>query len=117
MIYSMSLIVKMWRKRKEGAWKHTITANMVADLGKQKAFRTLTLHSSKSGLEVSKKAFVRLDFQQLLLFKNGRQLMLVNSIPAEADSETQSTHYPRQLRVNDWNKAMKRLSRRFGRCP
>lgn len=99
---------KCGEKKKEGAWKHILlTANLVADPNKQKAYLDAHATQFEKWPEVSK-GFCNADFQQLLLFRNGRQLMLVISIPAEADFEKLN---PRTTlnnpRVNDWNKAMK----------
>jgi L-rhamnose mutarotase len=58
--------------------------------------------------EVSK-GFCNANFQQLLVFKNGRQLMLVISIPkGESLDKLNPKTTENNPRVNEWNKLMKK---------
>jgi hypothetical protein len=90
-----------------GEWKHIIlTANLVADTIKQREYLQYHATQFKEWPEISK-GFCNADFQQLLIFKNGRQLILVISIPKGADFEKlNSRTTENNPRVNDWNKMM-----------
>ena len=88
-------------------WEHIIlTTNLVADKKKQAEYLKYHQNQFKDWPEVSK-GFCNASFQQLLLFKNGRQLMLVISIPK---GETLDHLNPKTTennpRVNEWNKLM-----------
>ena len=62
-------------------WDHVLlTANMVADKKMQQEDLTYHANQFKQWPEVAK-GFCKADFQQLLLYKNERQLMLIISIP------------------------------------
>lgn len=88
-------------------WDHfIITTNLVNDTRKQKEYIDAHNTQFEKWPEVAK-GFCNAGFQQLLLFKNGRQLMLVISVPkgktlAELDPKTVENN----PRVNDWNKLM-----------
>ena len=88
-------------------WENIVlTANLVKSTGLQKEY--LDYHSSqfKKWPEVSK-GFCNADFQQLLLFKNGRQLMLVISIPkGKTLDELNPKTTANNPRVDEWNKLM-----------
>ena len=88
-------------------WSHTVmTANLVADLDLQQEY--MDYHDRQAELfpEVAL-GFCRADFQQLLLFRNGRQLMLVISIPeGESLDELDPKTTENNPRVNEWNKIM-----------
>jgi L-rhamnose mutarotase len=88
-------------------WKHIIlTANLVSDTARQRAYLQYHDTQFKEWPEVSK-GFCNADFQQLLIYKNGRQLMLVISIPRGADFEQlNSRTTENNPRVNDWNQLM-----------
>lgn len=90
-----------------GEWDHIIlTANLVADTIKQREYLQYHATQFKEWPEISK-GFCNADFQQLLIYKNGRQLMLVISIPKGADFEKiNSRTTENNPRVNDWNKMM-----------
>lgn len=90
-----------------GEWDHIIlTANLVADTIKQREYLQYHATQFKEWPEISK-GFCNADFQQLLIYKNGRQLMLVISIPRGADFEKiNSRTTENNPRVNDWNKMM-----------
>ncbi|MBS1512885.1 MAG: L-rhamnose mutarotase [Bacteroidetes bacterium] len=88
-------------------WDHVIlTCNLVADEKKQKEYLQYHATQFQQWPEISK-GFCNADFQQLLIFKNGRQLILVISIPK---GETLDHLNPKTTennpRVNDWNKLM-----------
>ncbi len=90
-------------------WQHTIlTANLVADPVLQKEY--LDYHSTQfqKWPEVAN-GFCNAGFQQLLVFKNGRQLMLVISIPK---GETLDKLNPKTTvnnpRMDEWNKLMRK---------
>lgn len=90
-----------------GEWKHIIlTANLVADTTKQREYLQYHATQFEQWPEISK-GFCNAGFQQLLIFKNGRQLLLVISIPPDADFEKiNSKTTENNPRVNDWNKLM-----------
>ncbi|MNY52850.1 L-fucose mutarotase [compost metagenome] len=55
------------------------------------------------------KGFCNADFQQLRIFKHGRQLMLVISIPKGADLDKLNPRTSlNNPRVDDWNNLMKK---------
>lgn len=90
-------------------WDNIIlTANLVADERLQQEY--IAYHSTqfKNWPEVSK-GFCNAGFQQLLVFRNGRRLMLVISIPKGKKLEDLN---PKTIennpRVNDWNRLMKK---------
>ncbi|OQP40085.1 hypothetical protein A4H97_17895 [Niastella yeongjuensis] len=88
-------------------WEHIIlTANLVSDTIKQREYLQHHATQFKQWPEISQ-GFCNAGFQQLLIFKNGRQLMLVISIPKGADFEKiNSKTTENNPRVNDWNKMM-----------
>lgn len=90
-----------------GEWEHIIlTANLVSDTIKQREYLQYHATQFEQWPEVSK-GFCNADFQQLLIYKNGRQLMLVISISKGADfQKLNSRTTENNPRVNDWNKMM-----------
>jgi len=90
-----------------GEWEHIIlTANLVADTIKQQEYLQYHATQFKQWPEVSQ-GFCNAGFQQLLVYKNGRQLMLVISIPKGADFQKMNGKTTENNpRVNDWNKMM-----------
>lgn len=88
-------------------WKHTImTANLVQDSVMQQEYMDYHATQFEKWPEVVY-GFCKADFQQLLVFRNGRQLMLVISIPEgksldELDPKTTENN----PRVNEWNTIM-----------
>lgn len=88
-------------------WDHYIlTANLVEDKKKQKQYLDDHATQFEKWPEVAK-GFCNAQFQQLLCFRNGRQLMLVISVPkgktlAELDPKTTENN----PRVTEWNKRM-----------
>jgi hypothetical protein len=80
----------------------------VADQDLQQQYLNLHATQLEKWPELSK-GFCQASFQQLLLFKNERQLMLVISIPkgktlAELDPKTTENN----PRVTEWNQQMKK---------
>jgi hypothetical protein len=90
-------------------WDHILlTANLVADPVLQQEYLNHHATQFEKWKEVSN-GFCNAQFQQLLIFKNGRQLVLIISIPKgqsldELNPRT-TLHNPR---VNDWNEMMKK---------
>lgn len=88
-------------------WSHTImTANLVQDPVMQKEYMEYHATQFEQWPEVSY-GFCKADFQQLLMFRNGRQLMLIISIPSgksldELDPKTTEDN----PRVDEWNAIM-----------
>ncbi|MCX2452525.1 L-rhamnose mutarotase [Pedobacter sp. PLR] len=105
---------KFERKKHCGAaavkeWDNIIlSANLVKDEALQKEYLEHHATQFEQWPEVAK-GFCNADFQQLSIFKNGRQLMLVISIPKGADLDKlnpkTSLNNPR---VDDWNNLMKK---------
>lgn len=90
-------------------WDNIIlTANLVADEHLQQEYIDDHATQFKNWPEVSK-GFCNAGFQQLLVFRNGRRLMLVISIPKGKKLEDLN---PKTIennpRVNDWNRLMKK---------
>lgn len=87
--------------------KHNIlTANLVSDEKLQQEYLEYHRTQFEAWPEVAQ-GFCNADFQQVLVYKNGRQLMLVISIPAgktleELDSKTVENN----PRVVEWNQVM-----------
>jgi hypothetical protein len=88
-------------------WRHYIlTANLVADTLLQKEYMQYHATQFTEWPEVSQ-GFCNALFQQLIMFRNGRQLMLVISIPkantlAELDPKTLENN----TRMIEWNQIM-----------
>lgn len=90
-----------------GEWKdYLLTANLVADPQLQREYMEYHDTQFEQWPEVAR-GFCQADFQQLLVFRNGRQLMLVISIPA---GRTLDELNPRTTennpRVVEWNQLM-----------
>lgn len=90
-------------------WEHVIlTANLVKDTSLQKEYMDYHSTQFQQWPEVSN-GFCNASFQQLLLFRNGRQLMLVISIPeGESLDELNPKTTENNPRVDEWNKLMKK---------
>jgi len=83
-----------------------LTANLVNDTLLQKEYMQYHATQFQEWPEVSN-GFCNADFQQLLVFRNGRQLMLVISIPKgknldELNPKTTENNH----RVDEWNRRM-----------
>lgn len=83
-----------------------LTANLVKDPKMQRQYLQYHATQFQKWPEVSN-GFCNADFQQLLAFKTGRQLMLIISIPhgASLDKLNPKTS-ENNPRVDDWNKLM-----------
>lgn len=88
-------------------WSHTImTANLVADTTMQKEYMDYHATQYENWPEVAN-GFCKADFQQLLVFRNGRQLMLIISIPkGENLDDLNPKTTENNPRVDEWNKIM-----------
>jgi hypothetical protein len=90
-------------------WENIVlTANLVADEKLQKEYVDYHTTQFEKWPEIAK-GFCNADFQQLQVFKNGRQLMLVISIPkGENLDKLNPKTTENNPRVNDWNNLMKK---------
>ncbi|MGG9960879.1 L-rhamnose mutarotase [Ferruginibacter sp. SUN106] len=88
-------------------WDHILlTCNLVADKKKQAEYLNYHATQFEQWPEISK-GFCNASFQQLLIFKHGRQLVLVISIPkGESLDKLNPKTTENNPRVNDWNKIM-----------
>ncbi|UOR03555.1 L-rhamnose mutarotase [Hymenobacter aerilatus] len=89
-------------------WDNIIlTANLVKDEAKQQEYLQYHATQFQKWPEVSN-GFCNASFQQLLIFRQGRQLMLIISIPKGADlDELNPRTTQNNPRVDDWNALMK----------
>jgi L-rhamnose mutarotase len=94
-------------KTQAGRWRHTImTANLVADEAMQQAYMEYHRTQAEKWPEVAT-GFCNAGFQQLLVFRSGRQLMLVISIPeGEYLDELNPKTTENNPRVDEWNVIM-----------
>lgn len=90
-------------------WEHIIlTANLVAGTKLQQEYLVYHATQFEKWKEVSN-GFCNANFQQLLIFKNERQLVLVISIPkGESLDKLNPKTTENNPRVNDWNKLMRK---------
>lgn len=90
-------------------WNNIIlTANLVSDSVLQEEYMKYHARQSKDWPEVGQ-GFCRADFQQLLLYRNERQLMLVISIPEGSSlDELNPKTTENNPRVDEWNQLMKK---------
>lgn len=90
-------------------WENIVlTANLVEDEKLQKEYIDYHTTQFEKWPEIAK-GFCNADFQQLQVFKNGRQLMLVISIPkGENLDKLNPKTTENNPRVNDWNNLMKK---------
>jgi L-rhamnose mutarotase len=98
---------KMTGSKPAKEWTNIImTANLVADTTLQHQYLEYHRTQFEKWPEVSK-GFCHADFQQLLVFRNGRQLMLVISIPkGKTLDELNPKTIENNPRVTEWNKIM-----------
>ena len=89
------------------SWKdYLLTANLVADSAMQQEYMHFHEVQFKEWPEVAQ-GFCKADFQQLLVFRNGRQLLLVISIPGDKTlDELNPKTEENNPRVVEWNKIM-----------
>jgi hypothetical protein len=88
-------------------WDHILlTANLVTDKKKQQEYLDYHATQFEKWPDIAR-GFCNADFQQLMIFKNGRQLMLVISIPK---GKTLDELNPKTIENNpkmvEWNKIM-----------
>jgi hypothetical protein len=90
-------------------WDHIIlSANLVKDEKMQQEYLDYHATQFDKWPELSK-GFCNAEFQQLVIYKNGRQLMLVISIPKGANlDELNPKTTANNPRVDDWNTLMKK---------
>ncbi|MDR2915735.1 MAG: L-rhamnose mutarotase [Tannerella sp.] len=88
-------------------WSHTImTANIVADSTMQQEYMNYHATQAEQWPEIAN-GFCKADFQQLLMFCNGRQLMLIISIPkGENLDDLNPRTTENNPRVDEWNAVM-----------
>ena len=83
-----------------------LTANLVADTSKQKEYLQYHATQFEKWPEVAK-GFCHAQFQQLLVYKKERQLMLVISIPhGESLDRLNPKTTENNPRVDEWNRLM-----------
>ncbi len=89
------------------AWDHILlTCNLVADKKMQEEYLNYHATQFEKWPEVAK-GFCNASFQQLLIYKNGRQLVLVISIPkGESLDKLNPKTVENNPRVDEWNKIM-----------
>lgn len=90
-------------------WENIVlTANLVYDTKMQQEYLDYHTTQFEKWPEIAK-GFCNADFQQLQVFKNGRQLMLVISIPkGESLDKLNPKTTENNPRVDDWNTLMKK---------
>lgn len=90
-------------------WEHTIlTANLVKDAKMQKEYLDYHATQFQKWPEVAK-GFCNASFQQLLVYRNGRQLVLIISIPkGESLDKLNPKTTENNPRVDQWNELMKK---------
>ena len=90
-------------------WDHILlTANLVADKKLQQEYLGYHTTQFQKWPEIAK-GFCNASFQQLLLYRNGRQLVLVISIPkGESLDKLNPKTTENNPRVEEWNKIMKK---------
>ena len=94
-----STVAKPWKN-------YLLTANLVADTAMQQEYMHFHEVQFKEWPEVAQ-GFCNADFQQLLTFRNGRQLLIVISIPADkALDELNPKTEENNPSVVEWNKMM-----------
>ncbi|MBL7737961.1 MAG: right-handed parallel beta-helix repeat-containing protein [Chitinophagaceae bacterium] len=88
-------------------WDHVLlTANLVADTKKQQEYLDYHAVQFEKWPDIAK-GFCRGDFQQLLLFRNGRQLVLVISIPkGKTLDELNPKTTENNPKMKEWNRIM-----------
>src|SRR5204863_8249166 len=92
-----------------GEWEDIIlTANLVKDKSMQQEYVNYHAIQFEKWPEVAK-GFCNAEFQQLIVLKNGRQLMLVISIPkGKTLDELNPKTTENNPKVDEWNALMKK---------
>lgn len=95
-------------------WDNIIlTANLVKDPKMQQEYLNYHATQFQKWPEVSN-GFCNADFQQLLVYKNGRQLMLIISIPkGESLDQLNPKTTENNPKVDEWNALMKKYQEGF----
>lgn len=98
---------KFTAEKQAKEWEHIImTANLVQDTIMQNEYMEYHRTQFEKWPEISK-GFVNANFQQLLVYRNGRQLMLVISIPkGKTLDELNPKTTENNPRVDEWNQIM-----------
>ena len=106
-VYNFSKAERCADKNVAEEWENILlTANLVDDEKKQNEYLDYHRTQFEKWPEVSN-GFCNANFQQLQVFKNGRQLMLVISIPkGKTLDELNPKTTLNNPRVDDWNKIM-----------
>ncbi len=88
-------------------WEHTIlTANLVQDTALQNEYYRYHETQFEAWPQVAE-GFCKAEFQQLIMFRNGRQLMLVISIPkGKSLDELNPKTTENNPKVDEWNSIM-----------
>jgi hypothetical protein len=99
-------------------WKHIIlTANLVQDTAMQRAYKDYHATQFKYWPEVSK-GFCNAEFQQLQVFENNRQLILIISIPKDKTLDELNPKTTKDNpRVDEWNKIMQQYQEAIPEAP
>lgn len=94
-------------KRTAKEWDHILlTCNLVADKKLQQEYLNYHVTQFEKWPEISK-GFCNASFQQLLIYRNGRQLVLVISIPkGESLDKLNPKTTENNPKVDEWNKIM-----------
>jgi L-rhamnose mutarotase len=107
MFYEYSMKKHCADKTTAKDWEHIIlTANLVNDKKLQQEYLDYHATQFEKWPDIAK-GFCNADFQQLLIFKNGRQLVLVISIPkGKTLDELNPKTTENNPKMNEWNKVM-----------
>ncbi len=108
-VYDFQNFEKCPNSKPASEWDNIVlTANLVDDEKMQQEYLDYHATQFEKWPEIAK-GFCNADFQQLQVFKNGRQLMLVISIPKGEDLDTLNPKTKENNpRVDDWNALMKK---------
>ncbi|MFV8341306.1 L-rhamnose mutarotase [Flavobacterium sp. XS2P39] len=108
-LYNFSNFEKCKDSKPAAEWEHIVlTANLVEDPKLQQEYVDYHQTQFQKWPEVAQ-GFCNAAFQQLQVFRNGRQLMLIISIPKGASlAELNPKTVENNPRVNDWNALMKK---------
>ncbi len=86
--------------------RYIFTANLVADTSMQNAYMEYHKNQSKEWPEIAE-GFCRAEFQQLLVYKQNRQLMLFIDIPGDKTlDELNPKTTENNPRMEEWNQLM-----------
>jgi hypothetical protein len=107
-IYNFAKAERCKESKPVSEWEHIIlSANLVDDAKLQQEYLDYHATQFEKWPEVAQ-GFCNADFQQLQVFKNGKQLILVISIPkGKTLDELNPKTIENNPRVNDWNAQMK----------